>query len=48
MTKAELIKAIHDLVHGKDIMYQVIDDDLDDSQELTIYFQGVGENNESD
>ena len=27
MTKSELIKAIHDLVHGKDIMYQVIDGD---------------------
>ena len=43
MTKAELIKAIHDLVHGKDIMYQVVDDDIDDDEELTIFFQGVGE-----
>lgn len=41
MTKAELIKAIHDLVHGKDIMYQVIDEDIDDSEELTVYFNGV-------
>ncbi len=46
MTKSELIKAIHDLVHGKDIMYQVIDGDLDNAEELTIYFQGVGEDNE--
>ena len=43
MTKAELIKAINDLVHGKDIMYQVVDDDIDDDEELTIFFQGVGE-----
>jgi hypothetical protein len=43
MTKAELIKAIHDLVHGKDIMYQVVDEDIDDDEELTIFFQGVGE-----
>jgi len=43
MTKAELIKAIHDLVHGKGIIYQVIDEDVDDSEELTIYFQGVME-----
>ena len=46
MTKTELIKAIHDLVHGKDIMYQVVDKDIDDPEELTIYFQGVGEDNE--
>jgi hypothetical protein len=46
MTKAELIKAIHDLVHGKDIMYQVVDEDIDDKEELTIFFQGVGEDNE--
>jgi hypothetical protein len=43
MTKAELIKAIHDLVHGKDIIYQVIDEDIDDDEELTVYFQGVGD-----
>jgi hypothetical protein len=43
MAKAELIKAIHDLVHGKDIMYQVIDEDIDDSEELTVYFNGVGD-----
>lgn len=43
MTKAELIKAIHDLVHGKDIIYQVIDEDMDDPEELTIYFQGVSD-----
>ena len=43
MTKDELIKAIHDLVHGKDIMYQVVDEDIDDDEELTIFFQGVGE-----
>jgi len=43
MTKAELIKAIHDLVHGKGIMYQVVDEDIDDPEELTIYFQGVSD-----
>jgi len=43
MTKDELIKAIHDLVHGKNIMYQVVDEDIDDDEELTIFFQGVGE-----
>ncbi len=43
MTKAELIKAIHDLVHGKDIMYQVVDEDIDEDEELTVFFQGVGE-----
>jgi len=46
MTKDELIKAIHDLVHGKNIMYQVVDEDIDDDEELTIFFQGVGEDNE--
>lgn len=46
MTKAELIKAIHDLVHGKNIMYQVVDEDIDDKEELTVYFHGVGEDNE--
>ena len=40
MTKAELIKSIHDLVHGKDIMYQVVDEDIDDKEELTIFFKG--------
>ena len=43
MTKDELIKAIHDLVHGKNIMYQVVDEDIDDDKDLTIFFQGVGE-----
>jgi len=43
MTKAELIKAIHDLVHGKNIMYQVVDEDIDDDEELTVFFLGVGE-----
>ncbi len=43
MTKDELIKAIHDLVHGKNIMYQVVDEDIDDDEELTVFFQGVGE-----
>ncbi len=43
MTKDELIKAIHDLVHGKGIIYQVVDEDIDDKEELTIFFQGVGE-----
>ena len=40
MTKAELIKAIHDLVHGKNIMYQVVDEDIDDDEELTVFFKG--------
>ena len=43
MTKDELIKAIHDLVHGKGIIYQVVDEDIDDDEELTVFFQGVGE-----
>ena len=46
MTKAELIKAIHDLVHGKGIIYQVVNEDIDDKEELTIFFQGVGEYDE--
>ena len=43
MTKDELIKAIHDLVHGKDIVYQVVDEDIDGDEELTVFFQGVGD-----
>jgi len=46
MTKDELIKAIHDLVHGKGIIYQVVDEDIDGDKDLTIFFQRVGEDDD--